>query len=345
MICALFMLISCAKKETALPKEPLSPTEQFVLHKLMTDKGLLRTDLTSQKDIYLSESAGLWLAYLLEKGDQTRFEEQVQVIKTFFLTDNFIVWRIEGTKKASVNALIDDLRIIRVLLEAGEKWDNASYIRLGKNIGENLQQFGMADQLFVDFVDVHTHDKAHTLTLCYIMPAAFYQMEKHGLLSQQQAEQQIAILQHAPFSEAGFFPKYYDLSSKSYVFDEELHMIEQLYTAYHLASINEDTTAFKDWLLHLFTQDDKLYGRYNATTNKPAVSYESPAVYAMAARYMLELNEQQMAQQFLAKMTALKSDPKTGYIHNQTQSTHVFDNLLPLLAEKEEDNAHNDELE
>ncbi|KOY80898.1 hypothetical protein I6G82_04850 [Lysinibacillus macroides] len=344
-ICVVFILISCTKKEVALPKEPLSPTEQFVLQKLMTDKGLLRTDLTDQKELFLSESVGLWLAYLLEKDDQIRFDEQVQVIKTFFLTNNFMVWRIEGTKKASVTALIDDLRVIRVLLEAGEKWDNASYIQLGKEIGENLKRFGMVDGLFVDFVDVHSHDKANTLTMCYIMPAAFQQMAEHDLLSQEQMEQQITILQNTPVSKEGFFPKYYDLFSKSYVFDEELHMIEQLYTAYHLASIKKDTTPFKNWLFDLLARDDKLYGRYDAETNKPAVKYESPAVYAMAARYMLELNEQQMAQQFLDKMTALKDDPKTGYVDYYTKSTHIFDNLLPLLAEREVNNAHNDELE
>lgn len=335
-------LISCTAKEVTVQKEPLSPTEQFVIQDLLNDKGLLSTDLTNQKDLFLSESVGLWLAYLLEKDDQARFNDQVNVMKSYFLTNDMIVWRIEGSKKATVNALIDDLRIIRVLLEAGEKWHDSSYIQLGKNMGDQLVQYGMNQNLFVDYVDVYTHDKAQTLTISYIMPSAFKEMEKYNVLSQQQVQHQLAILQNAPLAEAGFFPKYYDIPSKSYVFDEELHMIDQLYTAYHLASMNRDTAAFKNWLLNLLKRDDKLYGRYNAQTNEPIVSYESPAVYAMAARYMIALNEQQLAQQFIEKMSALK-DPTTGYVDKKTQSTHSFDNLLPLLAEREVENAYNND--
>jgi len=119
-------------------------------------------------------------------------------------------------------------------------------------------------------------------------------------------------------------------------------MIDQLYTAYHLASINGDTVQFKNWLLNLLNRDGRLYGRYSAQTNQPTVSYESPAVYAMAARYMLALNDQQFAQQFIEKMTALK-EPTTGYVDKNTKSTHSFDNLLPLLAEREVENAYNNE--
>ncbi|UZM98373.1 hypothetical protein OL548_27360 [Lysinibacillus sp. MHQ-1] len=69
----------------------------------------------------------------------------------------------------------------------------------------------------------------------------------------------------------------------------------------------------KNWLLKLLKRDGRLYGRYSAQTNQPTVTFESPAVYAMAARYMLALNEQQLAQQFMEKMIALK-DPSSGYV-------------------------------
>ncbi|WP_342544415.1 hypothetical protein [Lysinibacillus sp. FSL K6-4013] len=342
IVSVVFLSISCTGKEVKVEKAPLSSTEQFVIEDLLNDKGLLRTDLTNQKDIFLSESVGLWLAYLLEKDDQVRFNEQINVMKSYFLANDFIVWRIEGTRKASVNALIDDLRIIRVLLSAGEKWQDSTYLQLGKKIGENLVRYGMNEELFVDFVDVDSHNKANTLTISYIMPSAFHEMEENGLLSQQQVQHQLAIIQNVPRANAGFFPKYYDITTEKYVFDKELHMIDQLYTAYHLASIDGDTAVFKDWLLNLLKRDNKLYGRYNPQTNQPTVDYESPAVYAMAARYMLAIDEQQIAQEFIEKMENLK-DPTTGYVDKKTRSTHSFDNLLPLLAEREVKNAHNND--
>jgi len=340
------ILISCEKKDVDLQKnEPLLPTEKFVIKEFMDDGGLLRTDLTEQKNIFLSESIGLWLTYLLEKGDQARFKNQVDVMKSDFLKNNFIVWRLEKKKQASVNALIDDLRIIRVLFEAGEKWKIPHYIQLGNELGKNLVRYGMNDGLFVDFVDVQTNEKAKTLTISYIMPSAFNQMQKHELLSQKQVNQQLAILKNAPLAEGGFYPKNYDITSGSYVFDKELHMIDQLYTAYHMASVKEDTTFFKLWLLDLFNRDGKLYGRYNAQTNQPSVNYESPAVYAMAVRYLLVLDEKTLANQFLERMTSLKNVSTAGYIDTHTQATHIFDNLLPLLAEREVENANNYELE
>ena len=75
IVSVVFLSISCTGKEVALQKEPdVSPTEQFVIEDLMNEQGLIRTDLANQKDVFLSESVGLWLAYLLEKGDQARPE-------------------------------------------------------------------------------------------------------------------------------------------------------------------------------------------------------------------------------------------------------------------------------
>lgn len=325
--------------------EPMSSTEQFVINELTTKNGLLRTDLIAQQDVFLAESAGLWLAYLLKKNDQDRFNEQVKVIKTHFLKDKFIVWRIDGTKQANVNALIDDLRIICALFEAGEKWEDKSYIKLGKTIGENIVKNGMLEDTFVDFVDISTEEKANTITLSYIMPSALQQMNQHKLLSQPQLDKQLAILKEAPLADAGFFPKYFDIPSKNYVFDAELHMIDQLYTAYHKATLGEETQVFADWLQALFERDGKLYGRYDALLNEPSVNFESPAVYALATCYMLEFGDEKMAEVFFQLMESLKVDQNTGYVDPLTNTTHIFDNLLPLLAEREVENAHSTQLE
>lgn len=84
IVSVVFLSISCTGKEVKVEKDPLSSTEQFVIEDLLNDKGLLRTDLTNQKDIFLSESVGLWLTYLLEKDDQVRFNEQINVMKSYF---------------------------------------------------------------------------------------------------------------------------------------------------------------------------------------------------------------------------------------------------------------------
>ncbi|MEG0261319.1 MAG: hypothetical protein RR651_15760, partial [Lysinibacillus sp.] len=178
-----------------------------------------------------------------------------------------------------------------------------------------------------------------------IMPSALQEMRQHKLLTQVQLVEQLAILRNAPLADAGYYAKYYDIASENYVFDTELHMIDQLYTAYHKATLGEETKVFKKWLLALFKRDSKLYGRYDASSGKPAVSFESPAVYAMATRYMVALGDEKMAKQFFKKMESLKVNSTSGYIDPQTKATHIFDNLLPLLAEREVKNANSKQLE
>lgn len=343
--CCCLVLTSCTSESELLNKESMSPTEQFVINELMQEDGLIRTDLKDQQDVFLEESVGLWMTYLLEKNDKNRFDEQVEVIKTYFLKNDFIVWRIDGKKQASVNALIDDLRIIRALLKAGENWGDKSYIELGKVIGENIVKYGMLEDTFVDFVDIHSKEKAKTIMLSYIMPSALQQMEQHKILSKVQLEKQLTILKNAPLDDAGFFPKYYDVPSESYVFDTELHMIDQLYTANHKASLGEEMQAFTEWLLALFERDGKLYGRYDARTSEPTVNFESPSVYALATSYMLLLGDEEIAGRFFQLMESLKADQSTGYVDPLTKSTHIFDNLLPLLAEREVENAKSTKLE
>jgi predicted nucleic-acid-binding protein len=345
MFCLLFVLLSCSQEEEKITKKPISSTEKFVIEELMTEDNLLRTDLTQQKDVFLSESVGLWLTYLLEKDDQARFDEQLEVINNYFLEKKFIVWRIDGKKQATVNALIDDFRIMRALFDAGEKWHDERYITLGKSIGKNIVKYGMQEDTFVDFVDVHTHNKANTITLSYIMPSALLKMRQYHVLSKAQLEHQLSILSKAPKAQAGFFPKYYDVVSKNYEYDTELHMIDQLYTAYHSATLGLETKHFTTWLLSLYSRDHKLYGRYDASTGEPAVTFESPAVYAMATRYMLEIHNDRMAEEFFRKMESLKANANTGYVDVQTNATHIFDNLLPLLAEREVDDANSNKME
>ncbi|WPK12625.1 hypothetical protein R6U77_02695 [Lysinibacillus louembei] len=342
LIFSILVLIGCEQEKIVEQMPPLSPTEQFVLEQLINKNGLLQTDMQQQKKVFLSESVGLWLTYLLEKEDRERFQEQVDVLKQYFITDDLIVWRMDGDKKATVNAFIDDLRIIHVLLEAGERWNTAQYISLAKELGKQLTKYGMLDGIFVDFVDIYSKDKATTIMLSYILPNALQKMVQYDVITNEQMAQQIYIVQNAQPTKEGFYPKSYDILAKEYTYDTELHMIDQLYTALNKLQLGESTDMFTQWLLKLYERDGQLYGRYEASTNLPAVPFESPAVYALATSYMLALGNKEMANQFFQRMHALRNDELLGYIDTKTKATHIFDNLLPLMTEREMEDANND---
>lgn len=332
---SVFVLAGCMLKDKIEVQPPLSSTEKFVIEQLMTENGLLKTDLKEQKDVYLSESVGLWLVYLYEKGDKGRFAEQVEVLENYFMQDGLITWRIDKNKASSVNALIDDYRIMYALLAAGDAWSMPTYRTLAKKIGAELVEHSMVQGILVDYMDGHTKETSSVITLSYIMPEALNLMEVHGIVTKEQKEAQFTILRHAQQAQEGYMPKTFDIAASQYLYESELHMIDQLYTALHKAQLGENTEAFTKWLLKIYKRDKKIYGRYDAASSVATVNYESPAVYALAVRYMLEIDNKKMARKLFKQMEKLQNEELEGYGNGGTLDTHIFDNLLPLTVERE----------
>lgn len=115
-------------------------------------------------------------------------------------------------------------------------------------------------------------------------------------------------------------------------------MIDQLYTALHADRAKVNTSAIMKWLKTTFTKEGKLYGRYKLSTLQPAVTYESPSVYALVILYALKQNESEFAKEVYDRMKELQiQDPLKDYYggYMNEKDTHSFDNLLPLIAERE----------
>lgn len=311
------------------------PLEKFVIEKFITSTGLIRTDIKERKENYLSETIGLWLSYLYERGDAKRFAEQVAVLRHYFLLDGVISWEINSDTASTVNALIDDLRISRVLILASQRFEEPSYQLLAQKIGEALQHKQVDSDLFTDFVDVKNGVHSKTLTISYIDSRALQQLNEIGVVTTEMLTQHRKILQQA--KEGATYAKAYDIEAASYIFEDELHLVDQLYIALNSERWAIDTTDFAQWLQQHWQRDAKLFGRYNVSSNQPAVSYESPAVYALALLYYLEREDVAMAQTFVDKLESMQVG--SGYINLQTNDTHAFDNILPLLAMEVYNNA------
>lgn len=119
-------------------------TENFILRHMVNDNGTLATyRLVDTKAgtgeakgrEALSESAGLWLQYTLDKDDQALFDEQVKVIQDNFIYKNHIVYgnSLKRERQSATNALIDDLRIIEQLYRAYEMYKEERYKTLPIN--------------------------------------------------------------------------------------------------------------------------------------------------------------------------------------------------------------------
>jgi hypothetical protein len=327
-------------KEHQYTKEPL-PTEKFIQKYLVDEHGRIQTNITSQKEVYLSESLGLWMQYLVANDDRQQFDQHVEVMEKYFLSKDYLVtWKLDGDKKAPANAFIDDLRIIEALYSAGEGWNHARYTKMAEKMTDKLVRYQTSNSLMVDFVELESKNKGENLTLSYIIPAGFNHMDQAGILPEKTYESTKKVLLNALHSEIGFYPKNYNVPNGAYSYDDEVNLIDQFYVGYHRAQWQGDVEPLLAFAKKAFEESGgKLYGRYDGSTGKPVVQYEAASVYALAILMCLELEEKDFAKDLYSQMKTLQQTDEEspyfgGYIDVDTKETHSFDNLLALLAER-----------
>jgi len=335
-----YKIAAVKKQEVVFAKSHLSG-EQFIINHLLKRDGRMQTDLLGQQDVYLSETVGLWMEYLLAKDDVKQFDRQVRVLETYFFTKDYLVtWELRGMASAPANASIDDLRIMNALSEAGRKWNKAAYTELALKMGEGLGSYQINEGLMVDYIDLESKYKGTTITLSYIIPSAFDFLKERKFITQQTYDDTISLLVKMPYTSVGFFPKSYDIKTKHFSYDEEVNLIDQFYIGYHRAQWGGDVMPLLNFTKEAFSKGNgKLYGRYDSKTGTPLVDYEAPAVYALAILMCLEIGDANMARELFAQMQTLQQMDETeeyygGYIDVPTLDTHTFDNLLALIAER-----------
>lgn len=322
---------------------PASPIEAFILEYLLAKDGTIRTNFSwveeKEGKHRLSESIGLWLTYLYLKEDHEAFEQTVRAIeKNFLLHNGLVAWRIYKGEPASTNALIDDLRIIRVLVLEGESINRKEYITLAKKMFQAIMTYHQKDNLFIDFYDL-THKYANdSLTLSYLNISVFKRMEAYGLFPEESLHHLLSFMNQTHLDN-GFYPKTYQLKQEQFLFDEEINLIDQLYVAIYWEDAEVETDPFYQWLKSTYKEDGLLYGRYDRKTKEPSVSYESSAVYGLAIIYALQKEDYSFAKELYKRMTTLRVNNEThsyvgGFVNVENHDTHSFDNLLPLIAER-----------
>src|SRR5699024_11452937 len=111
---------------------------------------------------------------------------------------------------------------------------------------------------------------------------------------------------------------------------------------FFFSSRRRHTRSKRDWSSDVCSSDlkrDLVHGMYDRKTKEPTVDYESPAIYGFLILYALEVDEEDLAQALYERMkefqiTDKNSDYYGGYSITDG-NTHIFDNLVPLLAEQE----------
>ncbi|MBB6443961.1 glycosyl hydrolase [Bacillus benzoevorans] len=347
----MIMLVGIALLFFLLNKEGQSSipaaTEEFIDEWLRNENGTLATYMepteTEDEDLVqgreaLSESIGLWMDYALLKEDKRLFAEAFQLLEGYFLEDDgFVHWKLTetGESEVSTNALVDDLRLIHALFLASEKWKVNKYEKAAVRISQYITQYNRYQYILTDFYDKEHHYASHRLMLSYIEPDALKALKERGLIGTEMYENMLGILENSP-QEGPFFPKFFDIKKEEYSYDRSINMIDQSLAAYYIEKSGYSTDQFLAFIKQELTLHGKVVGQYDKVTKSPIVEYESPALYGWLILYSIEAGEKELALQLYQEMVKFRTPYlkyKGGYsvYHN---NTHIFDNLVPLLAER-----------
>ncbi|OOE14386.1 hypothetical protein [Fictibacillus arsenicus] len=292
----------------------------------LTNNSLVKNYGRSNDLEFLSESMGLYLEYLLLIENEKEFNKIFNVFESKFILKKdglyHIKWRLEDYQ--STNALIDDLRIIRVLKEASVIFDNRNFLEIANKLSNSLTFTHMNGGYFTDFYDWNYKQHANELHLSYIDTEALTQ-------SSQNIDFQ-SLQQKGNDETSPFFLEVLRIQKNKYEPANPLtvNMIDQMLIAIQVLKITDQPPfKFDQWLKSELLNNKKIYGQYKRDSLVPLDFNESSAVYSLLTLYFLEQKDKQLAKksyELLRRQLPLQKEPNYEEIH-------FFDFIHSVIAD------------
>lgn len=282
----------------------IGSTQKMVEENYSNGEGLILSYPGKEDSGSLSESAGLYMEFLVNAKDEKAFRMQTESLRKHFAIQKegrvFLRWQTEeGTQ---VNALVDDLRIIGALEAAGGLFHEKAYADLARQMRDSISEKQTTNGYTVDFYDWELEMPASRITLSYLI-------DEKGV-----TPKTLELLRDLE-EDSIFFPEYFDVEKNSYSKNAEVHMIDQLLIALNRHNIGEQSGAFDQWLVEEWSGKEKVYGRYSRETGEPLVKYESLAVYYYLQLYFQTIGEDNLAAEVVDHTGKLATDEMLGQAH------------------------------
>ncbi len=285
----------------------------------------------------LSESQGLGLLYAVSVQDRELFDRILGYIKVNMWENGLTAWKVENGQASKVNALIDDFRIYRALIEADTLWGNyASDIQAYESA---FIEKAIVQGRYVDFYDFENSTYANRFTLCYgdlkAMELIADRMDRPEL--KKAYENTLGVMERGQISnEFPLYYSWYDYKNERYEQDD-LNTAEAMMTLLHLAQNGKLKNSTVEWL-KVQMEGEGLKMRYTVAGEVvKGYNYESTAVYAILVMIADEIGDRELRAQALKKMDNMRIiDEKLEYngAYGMEDGSGItsFDQLMPLLA-------------
>ncbi|MDB2098442.1 glycosyl hydrolase family 8 [Clostridium paraputrificum] len=316
----------------------------FVNDKLTDEKGGIKTNYTEENsdgDItkgssVLSESEGLMLIYYLHRGSKEDFNRTLQYIKeNMILESGVISWRVEGNKPSLTSATIDDLRIIKALLLATEKWKDQSYRRMALNISQGIKKDLLENDLLSDFND--GYNKSKKTTLCYL------DLQTIKLLSNLDSDYKDVYKKSLDILEGGYISDSVPLYKKEYTWEDcsydegDIDMLLSTIVILNKLDAGEDVSKSVSWIKERMLNDKKLYSTYSVSNGRALSNIESTSIYSNVIQIAAEVGDKELYNSCLSRLQEFqvinpRSDIYGSFGDENTLQVYSFDNLNALIA-------------
>lgn len=318
--------------------------QDFVTTKLTDDGGIYTNylDLKSEGDItkghaVLSESEGLMLLYNLKKGDREGFDYTLNYVKKNMMLDTKLLsWRAEEGKTSNISATIDDLRIVKSLLIASEKWNDISYRVQALTIAKGIHKYLLDKNILIDFND--GIQKSNTATLCYLDLPTLKMLANVDYISWKKVyDEALKTINCGYISDSiPLYAKNFNITEKSYD-SEDIDTLLSMIVILNKAEAGEDISRSLQWIKDEFKKNGIIVTSYSKTQGNPTSTIESTSIYSLIVQIASEVNDEDLEKIAMDKMKSFQvenqeSEIYGGYGSEDTLEVYSYDNLNALLA-------------
>ena len=315
----------------------------YISREMMSDGGVFTNNITASKSEklasgqeVLSESEGLMLNYYAASADRGNFDKTLDFIKSKLDSGTIISYRLrEDGSRFPVNASVDDLRILRGLLEGAETFSEPAYTELCGQYEDRLFDTNVKNNLLLDYYDESSKSAGSLCTLCYS------DLKTMSMLSKSDKRWIKIEKRMSGIVLGGYMGNAFPLFRMQYLPDTDSYtsgnigMTEALITALHLSEVGKCPPETVNWLIKEIS-DGAVYGEYTEQ-GQAATKVESTSIYALCVLLGISENKPELVRAATGKLSALQITDKSldlygAFADTATGKAYSFDNLMALTA-------------
>lgn len=287
-------------------------------------------------DAVLSESQGLIMLYYVTRGDKECFDNTYSYVKQNMVLDNKLIsWRVDKNQKSDITATIDDLRIIRALLYASVKWDNADYRKQALSYSKALKKQLQKDNLLLDYNGDSKNNNQVTLS--------YLDLETFKMLSFFDRDYKKIYQKSLELIDSGYIGDTIPLYRKSYSIDTESFDNSNIDTLLSVITIKNrveagiDSSNSLSYLKEKFKKDGALYAEYSLESGEPSSNIESTSIYSYLLQAASITDDNELVTLCIDKIKKYQVMENNSQIFGgignaKTLELYSFDNLNALNA-------------